>query len=223
MFSKKAPLSIPADTRVVLIAGGSGAFGEAVLAEQPPNTLVVNVSRARTISGDGVINCRFDLSREPEQAFHHLAELLPRVDVFVYAAYSPTFAPFEKIERERFLREYELNVFTAMLCTRLCAEHFWQGSREENLQRARKAILISSAAAFGKTSRPELASYSATKAAVNALGPYAHDYLFSTYGTPVAVLAPGSLSDPSTREKLVARFWELEAAPLDHFIIEKIV
>ncbi len=216
-------LHTPEGARIMLIAGGSGQFGKVILADKPTNTFVVNVSKNRVISGEDVVTCQFDLLREPEKAFRHLATLLPYVDTFVYAAYSPTFTSFEHIKRARFLHEYELNVYTATLCLRLCAERFWKEKKEENHARSRKAILISSAAAFGKTVRPELASYSATKAALNALGPYVHDYLFETYGTSAHVLAPGSLADETTRAKLVRRFWKLAAEPHGEFTLERIV
>ena len=221
-FHSSSRLSIPAQRRVVLVAGGSGTLGQALLSQKPSGTLLANVSKSRFLAGHDVVTCQFDLVKEPERAFRHLAALLPFVDVFVYAAYSPTFSPFARIERKRFLAEYETNVYTAMLCTRLCAEHFWN-SNEENRNRSRKVILISSAAAFGKTHRPELASYSATKAALNALGPYVHDYLFETYGIPVSILAPGSLRNPETEAKFVSKFWEVSSAPLERFMIETIV
>lgn len=223
MFMRRPrELPIPETNRVVLIVGGSGTFGAAILAAKPAETFVVNVSRSRTAK-DADANCRFDLAREPGHAFRHLARLLPFIDVFIYAAYSRDFAPIDRIERRRFLREYELNVYTAIECMRLCGQYFWKGNKEDNRARARKTILISSAAGLGKTARPELASYGATKAALNLLGPYAHDYMYATYGASVAVLAPGSLSNPATREKCVSRFWEIQAAPIEQFLLETVV
>ncbi|MBU6320969.1 MAG: SDR family oxidoreductase [Patescibacteria group bacterium] len=223
MFRRSTKPAIAPQNRVVLIAGGSGELGQLLSATKPDGVTLVNISRQRDLEGEGVINYHFDLTRAPEKSFAQISSIVPRVDVFVYAAYSRAFSTFERLERGAFLKEYELDVFAAAAWTRACADRFWlrTGSRD-NSAHARKAIWISSVAAFAKTARPELASYSAAKAALNALGPYAHDYLFETSGIPLAILAPGSLSDPHIRTQTAARFWELVNEPLDRFVLERL-
>ena len=224
MFGRhRPPLDIPPEDRVILVIGGTGAFGRAVLADIPAHYMIANISRRSALSGPGQITLRFDIVKEPERAFAHAASILPHVDVLVYAAYSREFADIPHIERRRFLHEYETDVFSAMRSLQLAEEYFWRGHNDVNRQRARKGILISSAAALGKTARPELATYSAAKAALNALGPYAHDYLQGSCGVGVAVLAPGSLEELGIRESLAQRFWEIEAAPLEKHVLEVVV
>jgi NAD(P)-dependent dehydrogenase (short-subunit alcohol dehydrogenase family) len=224
MFGRRPiRLDLDLEDRVILVIGGTGVFGRAVFASAPPDRTIANISRKSALPGPRQITFRFDILREPERAFAHAAAVLPHVDVLVYAAYSAEYTDVAHIERTRFLREYELDVYAAVRSLQLAARQFWDGHAETNRVRARKAILISSAAAFGRTVRPELATYSAAKAALNALGPYAHDYLWDTCGVSVAMFAPGSLGEPHIRDRLVRRFWEVETAPHDQFLLETIV
>lgn len=225
MFTKAKNMpAISSRQRVVLMVGGGGVLGTALLAQKPEDVFFINVSRRSAFEGPNVLNFHADVTSEPERIFRDLARTLPSVDVFVYAPYSHGFSSVKDLDLEKALEEYRLNVLSAAVCTKLCGNYFWsKEARSENMAQMRKAVWISSAASFGKTQRPELATYGATKAALNVLAAYTHDFLLDAYGVSALVLAPGSLRDSSTRKKMVTAFWTRERAPQEGFLIEKII
>lgn len=224
MFFLRKNESLPVNNkRVIMIIGGSGVLGSAFLAKIPDNVLIINISRHGEIKGENVFNYHYDVLKNPEKMVKRLARIVGSVDVLIMMAYDHNFSSIEKLDRCRFLHEIELDTFLPMQMSMLCAKYFWsKDDREINIKKGRKAINISSGAAFGKTSRPELASYSGAKAALTIMTEYLHDYLFLTYGASAHIVAPGALQDMDIKEKTVSTLWELQAVPLRQFTLNKI-
>ena len=198
-------------------------LGSAFSACKPDDVTLVNVSRRGTVRGDNVINYQADVLRDPEKLLRRMKTDVLSIDVFITMAYDRRFSSIEKMNRKRFLGEVELDVFSPLRMSVLCGAYFWsKDDRTTNMQRGRKVIHISSGAAFGKTSRPELASYSGAKAALTVMTEYLHDYLFSSFGVSAHVVAPGSLQNPQVKEHTVSALWELQGASLDQFTVRKI-
>jgi len=224
MFFLRKNKSFPAaGKRVIMIIGGSGVLGSAFLANIADDVFVINISRHKKIIGKNILNYRWDVLKNPEKMMQRLARIIGSVDVLITMAYDRHFSSIENLNRRRFLREIELDTFSPMQISMLCAKYFWsRDTRDTNIKKGRKVITISSGAAFEKSSRPELASYSGAKAALTVMTEYLHDYLFSTCGVSAHVIAPGALKDRETKERTVAALWKLQAMPLLQFTLDKI-
>lgn len=224
MFSREGN-SVPETSgkRIILLIGGSGVLGMAFAEKKADNIFIVNVSRTEKLFGANILNYHADVIHNPRGLISELANVVPAVDVLIPMVYRRNFSSIERLNRETFLEEIELDTFIPLRMSLLCAEYFWSKEPKTlNEQRARKVINISSGAAFGKTSRPELASYSGAKAALNVMTEYLHDYLFSTHGVSAHVVAPGSLLDRETKGAAVKTLWDLEIEPVTHFTLTKI-
>ncbi len=222
-FSQKNPLLSAKGKRVIMVIGGSGVLGKAFLAKIPDDVFIINISRHGKIQGENVFNYHQDVLKSPVKMIKQLAQAVESVDVLITMAYDHNFSSIEKLDRNRFLREIELDTFSPMQISVLCATYFWsKDDREMNIKKARKVINISSGAAFGKTSRPELASYSGAKAALTVMTEYLDEYLFSNFGVSAHIIAPGALRNEEIKEKTVRTLWELEAMPLRQFTLNKI-
>lgn len=224
MFSgQKHKLPQTVGKRVVLLIGGSGTLGRAFVGEKPSDAFVINVSRKGTLTGENVVNYHHDIRENPEILLRRLAEFVESIDVLIPMAYDRNFSSIEKLDCERFLKEIELDTFLPIRISTLCARYFWSRvSKEANIEKGRKVINISSGAAFEKTARPELASYSGAKAALTIMTEYLHDYLFSSFGVSAHVVAPGSLQNANVKAATVETLWKLEAEPLTRFTLKKI-
>jgi len=222
-FGHKNEVLSTSGKRVILIIGGSGILGQAFAMRKPDDVLIINVSRQREISGKDIFNYRQDILKNPEKLLQQLVKIFPSIDVLINMAYDRRFSSVEKLDRETFLREIELDTFSPIQTSMLVAKYFWsKEARESNVVKNRKVINISSGATFGKTTRPELASYSGAKAALNIMTEYLHDYLFSAFGVSAHVVAPGSLQDVKIKGITVSILWELVATPLTSFTLKKI-
>ena len=223
LFRQKNKSLRIAGKRVIVVIGGTGILGMAFLAKKPENIFIINVSRRGEVTGEHTFNVRQDVLKNPEKILRRIAQITESVDVLITMAYDHHFSSIEKLDRNRFLREIELDTFSPMQMSMLCAKHFWsKNDRETNREKGRKVIHISSGAAFGKSSRPELASYSGAKAALTIMTEYLHDYLFLNFGVSAHIVAPGALQDADTKEKTVAALWKLQAEPLHQFTLNKI-
>ena len=224
MFSWRKHTSLPtAGKRVILVTGGSGVLGSAFVAKKPDDVFIINVSRRGMIMGENTSNVHQDVLKNPEKALRRIAQAVESVDVLITMAYDHHFSAIEQLDRNRFLREIELDAFSPMQMSMLCARHFWsKDDREMNRAKGRKVIHISSGAAFGKSSRPELASYSGAKAALTIMTEYLHDYLFSNFGVSAHIVAPGALQDVDMKEKTLTALWQLQAEPLHQFTLTKV-
>ena len=220
---RKNTLLPTAGKRVIFIIGGSGVLGSAFAAKKPDDVFIINVSRRGSISGENTLNLHQDVLHDPEKTIRQIAEMVESVDVLITMAYDHHFSSIEKLDRNRFLREIELDTFSPMQMSMLCAKRFWsKNDREMNREKGRKVIHISSGAAFGKSSRPELASYSGAKAALTIMTEYLHDYLSANFGVSAHIVAPGALRDADTKEKTVAALWELQALASDMFTLSNV-
>jgi NAD(P)-dependent dehydrogenase (short-subunit alcohol dehydrogenase family) len=210
MFFKKVIKRIPDDgKRVILVIGGSGVLGKAFCAAQKEETLIVNVSRKNIVTGKNVVNYTFDVTKPPTPLFNHLKELLPRVDVLINMAYTTAFSTIENFEEQSFLKEMYIDVGVPIVFAKQCTEFFWKSSSaQENRHLRRTVINVSSGAGFGKTSRPELATYSAAKSALNVITTYLHDYL-SYFGVSAHIVAPDTLFDEKILTQTVEELWKL--------------
>lgn len=224
MFFLRTNRLLPvAGKRVVLVIGGSGTLGRAFAAKKPDDVFIINVSRHGTIAGDNIFNYHHDARKNPEKMFRNLTRMVGSIDVVITMAYDRNFSSIEQLDRSRFLREIELDVFSPMQMSVVCAQCVWsKDDRETNVKKGRKVIHISSGAAFGKSARSELASYSGAKAALTIMTEYLHDYLFAACGVSAHVIAPGALQDADIKEKTVSALWELQAAPSRQFTLNKI-
>ncbi len=211
------------DKRTVLLVGGSGVLGKAFFEKRPENTFVINVSRKGELIGNDVLNRHGDVLQTSEKFIEKLAQEIASIDVVIPLAYDRHYSSIEKINKNTFLQEIELDVFLPMHISILCGKYFWSKfDKNENISKSRKVIAISSGASFGKTSRPELATYSGAKAALNVMTEYLHNYLFSTYGVSAHVVAPGSLHNEDIKLRTVTALWKLESQPLSNFSLQKI-
>ena len=224
MFFLRKNKSFPTSgKRVIMIVGGSGVLGSAFVTNIPDDVFVISISRHKKIIGGNILNYQWDILKNPEKMTQRLAGIIESVDVLITMAYDRHFSSIENLDRKRFLHEVELDTFSPMQISVLCAKYFWsRDARDTNIKKAKKVITISSGAAFGKSSRPELASYSGAKAALTVMTEYLHDYLFSTYGVSAHVIVPGALKTPKIKEQTVAALWKLQAEPSDEFTLDKI-
>lgn len=223
LWKRKVGPTETSGKRVILVIGGSGILGKAFAAEKPDDAFIVNVSRRGMPEGEDIRSYQYDILENPERMFKRISREVETVDTLIHMAYDKEFSSIERLDRDRFLREIELDVFSPMQVSMLCAKYFWsKNDREINTRKGRKVINISSGAAFGKTSRPELASYSGAKAALTIMTEYLHDYLFPAFGISAHIVAPGALRNPDTKENTVNALWELEAASVGKFTLAKI-
>lgn len=220
LINKPQPI---AHDRTILTIGGSGVLGGAFLAKKGDDTFVINVSRRGVIIGEGTYSIRQDVRKNPEKLLHEIGRITPMVDVLIMMAYDHSFTSVENLDRDTFLREIELDTLLPIQLGVLSGKIFWSTcGKELNIEKGRKVIYVSSGAAYGKTMRPELASYSGAKAALNIMAEYLHEYLFSTYGVSTHIVAPGTLKDARVKEKTVDILWELERAMVTQFTTSKI-
>ena len=209
--------------RVILVIGGSGVLGRAFFEKKPGGVFIVNISRRGELFGEGVFNFNHDIRKRPELVLQKVSKTVGMVDVLVTMAYDHAFSSIKNLEREQFLHEVELDTFIPMHISKLCGEIFWsKNSRENNIKNRRKAIHLGSGAAFGKTLRPELASYSGAKAALTIMSEYLHDYLYSGKGVSAHVVAPGSLDVPEIKKQTVETLWKLQDMAVDRFTLNKV-
>ena len=220
LFKRKIhPLPI-LDEKVVLVLGGSGLLGRAFAAAAPRGVFIINVSRSGLLVGDKVVNYPYDLTQNLEPLFAHLSKLTHRVDSMVTMAYSKEFRSVEHFNKTIFLEEISLDVAIPVEASRLCGESFWRSPVTE-LQ-DRKVIHVSSLAGFGKTLRPELATYSAAKSALNSITPYIHDYIRGKYKASAHLVAPGSLENKMVLDETVETLWRLAMTPMEDMSVVKI-
>lgn len=217
----ESKMRLAQDVTVVII-GGSGALGSAIVSTKPRNARVISINR-QGLQPNEALSIRFDLLLEPlEDLLEKLAGVTDAIDMVVHAAYAHTFSSITDIDRDVFLKEIELDTFIPIKLSTLIARRFWSTSQEENRAHARKVVNISSGASFGKTTRPELATYSGAKAALNVMTEYLHDELQSKYGGSAHILAPGSFSTPGVLTKTVEEIWKLSSLKSNFFSIKKI-
>ena len=220
LFKRKInPLPI-LDEKVVLVLGGSGLLGRAFAAAAPRDMFIINVSRSGLLVGDKVANYPYDLTQNLEPLFVHLSKLTNRVDSMVTMAYSKKFHSVEHFNKTIFLEEISLDVAVPVEASRLCGENFWKSPLSE--RQDRKVIHVSSLAGFGKTLRPELATYGAAKSALNSITPYLHDYMRDKYKASVHLVAPGSLENKMVLDETVEILWRLAVTPMEDMSIAKI-
>lgn len=204
-FNRQALLA----SRIVLVLGGGGTLGRAFAAAVPAGTIVINVSRRSALEGENVINISYDLRQDLEPLFDRLACELPHIDALITMAYATTYRPVAQLDEAAFLDETRLDVVVPTRAALLCLERFWSAlPRQDNMRARRRIIHLSSHVTFGKASRPELATYGATKTSLNHLTQYLHDYAWSTAGVSAHVVAPASFTDrrrlDATVETLIA-------------------
>lgn len=195
----------------VVILGGNGNLGRALVANRPLNkeARIINVSRGQLI-GKNVINCSVDLLGEsPAVVVKRLTDLTDIIDVLICAAYSKNYSSIRELNQQRFLEELTLDIFLPLKIADLCARHFWSKDVDANRHTGRKIINVSSAAAFGVSVRPELASYSGAKAALNVMTEYLHEYVQSSFGASAHIIAPGSFNDPGVLDRTIRALWSL--------------
>ena len=215
---------IPTESnRTILIIGGTGVLGKAFLSHRPHDVFIINVSRRGSIDGPMSHSIHEDILKEPEKLLRKMFVRVPMIDVLITMTYDHSFSSVKNLDRDTFLREIELDTFLPIRLSVLCEEIFWSRcERKTNIEMGRKVIHISSRAAFGKTVRPELASYSGAKAALNIMTEYVHEHLFSAVGVSAHIIAPGSLKNIQVMRATVEAIWKLERMRTSQFTVEKI-
>ncbi len=212
-----------AKNRTILIIGGTGVLGTAFLSQKPEDAFIINISKEGNIPTRMGLSIRHDICKNPEKLIYKIARIVPMIDVLITMAYDHSFSSVENLQHDTFLREVELDTYLPMKLSVVCAERFWsKEDRQINIKKGRKVIHISSGAAFGKTSRPELASYSGAKAALNIMTEYLHDYLYSSVGVSAHIVAPGALKEKDILQEAVDVLWGLEKAPATKYTITKV-
>ncbi len=219
------------DKRVILLIGGGGVLGRALLEKKPDDVFVINLTKKSIQeSRENIATLHFDVSRHAEDAILHIASLVDCVDVLINAAVVYHRVSLEQLKEKEFIEEFILNTFVPMKLSRLCAQYFWSKySREVNTLRARKVINISSTAAFGNDSRPTRvlyngtkgALYAGTKAALNIMTEHLHEYV-REFGVSAHVVAPHSLKRDEVCSETVQLLWELQLKDVQSFSTQKI-
>ncbi|MSU74781.1 SDR family oxidoreductase, partial [Candidatus Kaiserbacteria bacterium] len=208
--------------RIVLLTGGGGTLGRALLARKPDDVYVISITKTSVSDLHDVFTCHFDLSKDEEKIITYIESLVECVDVLINAAFITHHFPLGQSQKDLFLNEFKLNVFTPIRLGELCTNRFWsKRPKDENLSRRRKIINISSGAAFGMTGRPDLAVYSGAKAALNVMTEYLHEYM-SPYGASAHIIAPGSLLDERIKDVTTRRIWELQSEQKESFSLQKV-
>jgi len=181
--------------RVVVIVGGLGYVGRALLDtyRHSADILFVIVSRNATGVHGNSIGIRGDITHEPEKIVSRILEVTGRIDVVVHLAATYAFETADSLSRSHMLREFDVNAIAPVLFTQEVKRQYWGTfSSEENMLEKRKVITVGSQAGEGKSSREELITYSATKAALRVFFDYYTPYL-KTLGVTSVFLKPGGL------------------------------
>ncbi len=197
--------------RVVVLVGGAGYVGRALLerCRSHADTLFVVVSRNATSARSNSIGIRGDITHEPEKIVSRILEVTGRIDVVVHLAATYAFEKADSLTRSHMLREFDVNAIAPVLFTQEVKRQYWSTfSSEENMLEKRKVITVGSQAGEGKSSREELITYSATKAALRVFFDYYSPYL-KTLGVTSIFLKPGGLQKEEALEMFLD---ELQAA-----------
>lgn len=209
--------------RIVVIVGGGGVLGRALIKEKPENIVIINITKTSNIDNvTEVKSYNLDVLIEPEKTINILfsAGIIP--DVLINVAYSKNFRSIANLDKKIFSEEVALNTFIPIYLSRLICDNFWSKSKkEENIARNRKIINISSGAAFSMTGREDLATYGGTKAALNVMTEYLDKYL-SDFGVSAHIIAPGSFKNEIILKETVNEIWDLQGADIDKFSLKKI-
>ena len=220
-FKARFP-KIPDNKRIVLLVGGGGILGSALLGRRPPGVFIINITKNSRVEMAGVMGFNFDISKDAEKAVLYLTTITESIDVVINAAFTSHYVDIGEIKRSDFIEEFTLNSFVPIQLTQLCVKYFWsKDPREKNIEMARKVINISSGAGFGKTKRPELAIYSGTKAALNVMTEYLADYT-AKYGVSSHIISPGSLKEKDIMKRTIDSIWDLQAKKISSFSAQKI-
>lgn len=207
------------------MTGGAGILGSALIGSMPDDVLVINISRKNFLEEDRVVNISFDIRGDIQELVHEIDALVPNVDVLMNLAYSKTFSSVRDFSTDAFLDEIRVDVAAPVMLCRYFNTQFWgKASKEENISNRRKVINISSMASLGKTMRPELATYSATKSALNSITEYVHEFLWEASGVSAHIVAPAGIGRGESKRlgQTVSAIWKLQLEASEHYSITKI-
>src|ERR1700683_3474144 len=184
------------DHRVAVVTGGAGAIGGAIVAPLPPDRPVVVLDR----TGDFVV----DLSDPDDvrRAAKLVLDRRGRCDVFVHAAATFKFEPFEQVELDAWRRVQAVNVESALLLT----QAFAPGMRD----RAFGRVIFIVSNTFWSPPDGQMLSYVASKGALIGM---ARTLAVGLGGDGVAVtaVAPGLTRTPSSAGRAPAEFADVAA------------
>lgn len=194
-FFKKTKHKVEGYSKVVVLVGGGGYVGKALLAKYKNeySTLFILVSRSASVSNDNIICIRGDVTTDSAALVKRILEIAGRIDVVIHLAATYAFETADSLSRSHMLREFDVNAIAPVLFTQEVKRQYWNMfTPKENMLEKRKVITVGSQAGEGKSSREELITYSATKAALRVFFDYYTPYL-KTLGVASIFLKPGGL------------------------------
>lgn len=191
--------------RVCVLTGASGRLGQAFIEAYASRYLIVGVYHNKHLENDVVRSIRADLtqSEDIEMLCRTVIDRFQRVDLLinaaVYSRWSRVLVPGALSEAER---SFNVNVIAPLRLAVGFANVFWSGRKEENIDRNRNIINISSTSGTRIYPNSGQIIYSATKAALN----YASSHLaneFNDIGVRVNAIAPTTFPHIVTTESVL--------------------
>ncbi|MDO5758614.1 MAG: SDR family NAD(P)-dependent oxidoreductase [Rhodobacterales bacterium] len=185
--------------RHVAVTGGTGALGEVVVARLLEAGATCHVPSHRTEAATGAGNDRLHVTTgvdlTDEAAVTDFYATIPELWASVHLAGGFAMAPLAETGRTEFLRMFEMNTLTALLCCRAAASAMGktgQGGRIVNVA-ARPALEPRQGA--------KMVAYAASKAAVGALTQALANEL---KGERILVnaIAPSTIDTPANRSAM---------------------
>jgi 3-oxoacyl-[acyl-carrier protein] reductase len=184
------------DRRVAVVTGGSGAIGGAIVARLAPDHTVVVLDRTSDVVVD--LGDPDDVRRAAELVL----ERYGRCDVFVHAAATFEFGPFEHVELDSWRQIQAVNVESALLL----AQAFVPGMRERGFGRV--IFIVSNT--FWSPPDGHMLSYVASKGALIGMTRTLAVGLGGD-GIAVTAVAPGLTRTPASATRAAAEFADVAA------------
>jgi NAD(P)-dependent dehydrogenase (short-subunit alcohol dehydrogenase family) len=184
------------DRRVAAVTGGAGAIGGAIVARLAPEHTVVVLDRTSDVVVD--LGDPDDVRR----AATVVLERYGRCDVFVHAAATFEFGPFERVELDGWRRIQAVNVESALLL----AQAFVPGMRERGFGR----VIFIASNTFWSPPDGHMLSYVASKGALIGMT-RALAVGLGGDGIAVTAVAPGLTRTPASATRAAAEFADVAA------------
>jgi NAD(P)-dependent dehydrogenase (short-subunit alcohol dehydrogenase family) len=205
LFKKENKIDITGYDTVVVIIGGAGYVGKALLraCNDMHTGLFVVVSQNNVASGDNVISIRADMTKNPEVTIKKILSLVGRIDILIHAAAVYGFETAAALTAQKIVREFEVNTFMPLLVTQeVFRQHWSKFTQEENKKVERKVVVVGSQAGYGHSGQKKHIIYSATKAALSVAWEY-YDEFLDEKGIESVFLRPGSLREKDSLDMFI--------------------
>jgi NAD(P)-dependent dehydrogenase (short-subunit alcohol dehydrogenase family) len=184
----------------VVVTGGTGALGQAVVARFLKAGAICHVPSRRAADkpaswGDGQVSIVPDIDLADEEAVGRFYNAVPDLWASVHLAGGFAMAPVAETGRDEFLRMMEMNAATAFICCRAAVRNMrrtGQGGRLVN---------VSARPGLDPRKGGGMAAYAASKAAVTAITLALSEELKNDR-ILVNAVAPSTIDTPANREAM---------------------